>query len=67
MVVCSDLYDKTTYIEAMSLGAYDYNAFPYRRAEVEWIIGNVLRKIPASKQVRPIKHVRHEEAHAHAS
>ena len=67
VVVCSDFYDKTTYIEAMSLGAYDYIAFPYRRSEVEWSIGNVLRKIPASKQVRPIKHVRHEEAHAHAS
>ncbi len=67
VVVCSDFFDKTSYIEAMSLGAYDYIAFPYRRAEVEWIIGNVLRRIPASKQVHRVKHERREQAHAHAS
>jgi DNA-binding NtrC family response regulator len=40
VVVCSDFYDKGTYIEAMSLGAFDYLAFPYRKSEVEWVIGN---------------------------
>ena len=40
VVVCSDFYDKGTYIEAMSLGAFDYLAFPYRKAEVEWVVGN---------------------------
>lgn len=56
VIVCSDFYDKTTYIEAMSLGAFDYLAFPYRRSEVEWVVGNALRKLgdvkPAPAPVR---------------
>lgn len=40
VVVCSDFYDKGTYIEAMSLGAFDYLAFPYSKSEVEWVVGN---------------------------
>jgi DNA-binding NtrC family response regulator len=52
VVICTDFFDKTTYLEAMSLGAYDYMAFPYRRPEVEWIMGNVLRKVPVPRQHR---------------
>jgi FixJ family two-component response regulator len=67
IVLCSDFFDKTTYIEAMSSGAYDYIVFPYRRSEIEWIIGNVLRRVPASKQAHRARQERREEAPAHAS
>jgi DNA-binding NtrC family response regulator len=40
VVVCSDFYDKNTYIEAMTLGAFDYIVYPYRGEEVGWILGN---------------------------
>jgi DNA-binding NtrC family response regulator len=52
VVVCSDFYDKTTYIEAMSRGAFDYMAFPYRQSEVEWIVGNALRRSSVSGESR---------------
>lgn len=50
VVVCSRFYDKDAYIEAMSMGAFDFVAFPLRRDEMEWIVGNALRKslAPAS-------------------
>lgn len=67
IVVCSDFYDKTTYIEAMSLGAYDYIVFPFRRPEVEWIVGNVARGVPASRRAHQTIAKRREVAHAHAT
>jgi DNA-binding NtrC family response regulator len=42
VIVCSEFYDRDLYIEAMSLGAFDYLAFPYRREEVEWVVNNAL-------------------------
>jgi DNA-binding NtrC family response regulator len=44
LVVCADFYDKKAYIEAMSLGAFDYITLPYLRRDVEWIVGNAARK-----------------------
>jgi DNA-binding NtrC family response regulator len=42
VIVCSDFYDKDLYIEAMSLGAFDYLAFPYRREEVARVVNNAV-------------------------
>ena len=64
VVVCSDFFDKTTYIEAMSLGAYDYIAFPYRRSEVEWIVGNVFRKVRSGRGAREGGRKTRHEIHA---
>jgi DNA-binding NtrC family response regulator len=44
LVVCADFYDKKTYLETMSLGAFDYIAYPFSRRDVEWIVANALRK-----------------------
>ncbi len=44
LVVCADFYDKKTYVEAMSLGAFDYLAFPFSKRDVEWVVANALRK-----------------------
>jgi FixJ family two-component response regulator len=55
-VVCADFYDKTAYIEAMSLGAYDYIASPYRQSEVEWIVGNAVRRISSARPARGPAH-----------
>ncbi len=46
LVVCANFYDKKSYIEAMSMGAFDYITAPYLRRDVEWIVGNVARKPP---------------------
>lgn len=67
VIVCSDFYDKTTYIEAMSLGAFDYLAFPYRRTEVEWVIGNALRRLGEMKPSPAPAAAQHARSHtAHA-
>lgn len=42
VIVCSEFYDKDLYIEAMSLGAFDYLAFPYRREDVAWVVNNAV-------------------------
>lgn len=47
LVVCAEFYDKKSYVEAMSLGAFDYITFPYSQKDVEWIIGNAARKAAA--------------------
>ena len=49
VIVCSEFYDKELYIEAMSLGAFDYLAFPYRREEVAWVVQNALTKSSLAK------------------
>ncbi len=45
VVVCSDFYDKNTYIEAMSLGAFDYIVYPYRAEEVDWLMASARAKM----------------------
>jgi DNA-binding NtrC family response regulator len=65
VVVCSDFYDKNTYIEAMSLGAFDYIVFPYRGEEVGWILGSAGLKTqePATPRRRSVRRL----TPAHAS
>ena len=41
VVVTSRAGDTREYVEAMSLGAFDYISSPYRRSEVEWILSHV--------------------------
>jgi len=41
VVVTSRSGDTREYVEAMSLGAFDYMSSPYRRSEVEWILSHV--------------------------
>ena len=48
VVVCSPFYDKSLYTEAMWQGAQDFMVYPYRREELEWIVGNALHKAPQS-------------------
>ena len=43
VVVCSPLGELDRYLEAMELGAFDFVAPPYRRAEVEAIVNAVRR------------------------
>jgi DNA-binding NtrC family response regulator len=51
VIVCSEFYDKDLYIEAMSQGAFDYLAFPYRREEVEWAINSAVSGGPLSTKI----------------
>ena len=44
VIVCSGFYDRDLYIQAMSLGAFDCLAFPYRREEVEWVVNNAVNR-----------------------
>ncbi len=44
VILCSEFYDKELYIEAMSLGAFDYLAFPYRREDVAWVVNNAVSR-----------------------
>jgi DNA-binding NtrC family response regulator len=44
VIVCSEFHDRELYIEAMSLGAFDYLAFPYRREDVEWVVNNAVSR-----------------------
>jgi len=48
VIVCSEYYDKELYIEAMSLGAFDYLTFPYRREDVAWVIHNAVSRVSPS-------------------
>jgi two-component system, NtrC family, response regulator HydG len=47
LIVCSNFYNTKVYIEAMSLGAFDYVAFPYSPQDLRWIIANALNKSSA--------------------
>jgi DNA-binding NtrC family response regulator len=42
VVVTSRVGDTGEYLEAMELGAFDFLARPYRRAEVNWILSRAL-------------------------
>jgi DNA-binding NtrC family response regulator len=42
VIVCSEFDDKDLYIEAMSLGAFNYLAFPCRSEEVAWVVKNAV-------------------------
>ena len=48
VIVCSEYNDKELYIEAMSLGAFDCLAFPYRREDVAWVIHNAVSRVSPS-------------------
>jgi two-component system response regulator PilR (NtrC family) len=59
VVVASRLPDTREYLEAMRLGAFDFIASPYRRAEMQQIVSNALRQAvgraaPSSHQQRGI-------------
>ncbi len=47
VVVASHMDDQAEYLEAMGLGAFDFIAAPYRRAEVRWIIEHALVSAPS--------------------
>lgn len=47
VVVTSRTDDPKEYLEAMKLGAFDFIAAPYRRAEVEWILEHALHGAPS--------------------
>jgi DNA-binding NtrC family response regulator len=42
VIVCSEFYDRDIYMEAMTQGAFDYLATPYRREEVAWVVNNAV-------------------------
>jgi DNA-binding NtrC family response regulator len=42
LILCSEFYDKDLYVEAMTLGAFDFLAFPYRSEEVARVVSNAL-------------------------
>jgi DNA-binding NtrC family response regulator len=65
VVVCSDFYDKNTYIEAMSLGAFDYIAYPFRRQEVDWILRHA--RIKMQEFSAPSRRAARRLSPAHAS
>ena len=46
VIVCAEIYDKRTYLDAMTLGAFDYVAFPFQRAAMDWIVGNAAHRLP---------------------
>jgi len=48
VVVCSRFYDRDLYIEAMSLGAFDFITFPCCHAEINWIVRHALGRVNAS-------------------
>jgi DNA-binding NtrC family response regulator len=56
VIVCSEFYDRDLYIKAMTLGAFDYLAFPYRREDVAWVVHNAVDRSSLS----PRTHVRGE-------
>jgi len=53
VILCSEFYDKELYIEAMSLGAFDYLAFPYRREDMEWVVKNAVSRGSLYPRARP--------------
>jgi len=44
VVVASHGESTAEYLEAMEMGAFDFIACPCRRAELEWIVSNALRR-----------------------
>jgi two-component system response regulator PilR (NtrC family) len=48
VVVASRLPDTREYLEAMRLGAFDFIASPYRRAEMQQIVSSALRHAVAA-------------------
>jgi len=42
VIVCSESYDEDLYIDVMSLGAFEYLAFPHSREDVEWVVNNAM-------------------------
>ncbi len=46
VVVCSEFFDKDIYMEAMSQGAFDFLATPYRHEEVAWVVNNAVNRSP---------------------
>lgn len=48
VVVVSRTGDTAEYLEAMQSGAFDFLAYPFRPAEVEWIVSNALRRTLAA-------------------
>ena len=46
VIVCADMFDKITYLDAMTLGAFDYVAFPFQKAAMDWIVGNAAHRLP---------------------
>lgn len=46
VIVCADIYDKRTYLDAMTLGAFDYVALPFQRTAMDWIVGNAAHRMP---------------------
>jgi DNA-binding NtrC family response regulator len=47
VVVASRLDDTAEYVEAMSLGAFDFIASPYAQREVEWIVNRAMPQVMA--------------------
>jgi DNA-binding NtrC family response regulator len=52
VIVCSEFYDMNIHIEAMSMGAFDYLAFPFRREEVAWVVNHAIGRDPPSPSTR---------------
>ncbi len=48
VVVASRVGDTSEYLEAMRMGAFDFVAGPYRRAELEWIVSHARRQLSAA-------------------
>lgn len=46
VIVCADAYDKTTYLDAMTRGAFDYVALPFEKTALDWIVGNAAHRLP---------------------
>jgi DNA-binding NtrC family response regulator len=68
VVVCADFYDKRTYLDAMTMGAFDYIAFPFHKSEVKWIVENASRRSPQRRHPLETRAVRSapESARPHA-
>ncbi len=56
LVVCTDFYDKKGYLESMSLGAFDYIAYPFSSGDVGWIVSNALRKASHVPRREALRH-----------
>lgn len=52
VIVCSKFYDIYIHREAMSTGAFDYLAFPFRREEVAWVVNHAIGRDPPSPTAR---------------
>ena len=52
VIVCSEFYDINIHREAMSTGAFDYLAFPFRREEVAWVVNHAIGSDPPSPTAR---------------